>query len=492
MTTPADDTADLGPHLSAPIIFLQVAAVTIPPDRQRKAAAPDEALLASISARGVLNPIIVRDGNVLVAGERRLEACRQLNLSLVPARNFEALEPLEAFMIELQENLARKQLAWQEEVAAISSYHSMKLALYPEWTQLGTANDLGVSPASISLALAVAAELGDPAVSGCQTRQAALNFIQARNSRTIAAAKAKGFQFADTISELLINRKPATKEEATAALLDIADGKKTLPPIESAATSLAEIAKQASAFIRQKRAEEPAENQPASQIIQASFPEWAATYSGIPFDVIHCDFPYGKNYKGSGTSRQAEFEHPVYDDSEEALSLLMSAFFAHQERLCAPQAHCIFWMAMEHYTRIIADFEAAGWRLSSPYPLVWTKGNTGAPGDPNRRFRHCYETALLFSRGDRKIVKMVQDHFAAPLDDEKLHLSQKPIPMLKHFLSGVCDENTRMLDPTCGSGSAVAAANQLQLDYAVGIEIDPDNVDIARLLVDRKASEGEG
>lgn len=483
---------DNGPHLSAPIKFLQVSAIVIPPDRQRKAATADDSLLRSIEARGILNPIIVRDGNVLVAGERRLEACKALGLLTIPARDFEALTELEAFMIELQENLARKQLSWQEEVAAISNYHQLRVTATPGWTQLATSNDLGVSPSTITLSLTVAGQLDDPAVAGCQTRQAALNYIEGKANRVIMAAQSKGFAFTDAVKIMFNPASPASKEDATAALLKVARGETVLPPIAEAKTNLMEVAKQASAFLQEQRAKAPAENQPASQIINADFTEWAATYSDIPFDVIHCDFPYGKNYKGSGTSRQAEFEHPVYDDSAEALHKLLSALFEHQNRILAPQAHCLFWMAMEHYERIIDDFTAAGWRLSSPYPLVWTKGNTGAPGDPVRRFRHCYETALLFSRGDRKIVKMVQDHFPCPIDEEKLHLSQKPVPMLKHFLSGICDEHTRLLDPTCGSGSAIAAANSLQLDYAVGIELDPENAVIARMLVDRKAAEGEG
>jgi ParB/RepB/Spo0J family partition protein len=486
-----DALAAADPHSQAPIQFLQLAAIIVPEERQRKMAKADATLIESIRARGVLSPLIIREGNILVAGERRLDACRELKLSTVPVRNLEQLPLIEAFLIELQENLARKQLTWQEEAAAILSYHLLRRGEFPGWTQLGTANDLGLSEATISRALTVAAELDDPAISGCVTIQAALNFIQQRAARTIAAAKAQGHEFIDAVGKAFDPLAKPDRESLTAALVAEASG---AAPATAATLGvpLLEAARQAGEFLKQRKESAPAEHLPASQIINAEFGAWAATYDGIPFDVIHCDFPYGKGYAGANTSQQAEHSQPIYDDREDVLWQLLYKFFEHQERLCAPQAHCLFWFDMRHYSKIITLFGENDWRLSAPHPLIWTKGNAGAPGDIRRAYRHCYENALLFSRGDRSIVKMVQDHFACPLDEDKLHLSQKPVPMLRHFLSGVCDENTRLLDPTCGSGSSIAAANQLQLDYAIGIELDPHNAEIARFIVDRKAGEGNG
>lgn len=129
-------------------------------------------------------------------------------------------------------------------------------------------------------------------------------------------------------------------------------------------------------------------------------------------------------------------------------------------------------------------FEAAGWKLAQPFPLIWTKGYQGVASDPRRRPRHCYETALLFSRGDRRLVKLDKDHFEAQVD-EKLHLNQKPFSVLKHYLSLVVDEHTAVLDPTCGSGSALVAAMQLKSPRFLGLELDPANAEVARFLLKR-------
>lgn len=44
--------------------------------------------------------------------------------------------------------------------------------------------------------------------------------------------------------------------------------------------------------------------------------------------------------------------------------------------------------------------------------------------------------------------------------------------MLRHFFRMFVDENSKVLDPTCGSGSALRAAKSLDAEYVLGIEKD--------------------
>ena len=46
--------------------------------------------------------------------------------------------------------------------------------------------------------------------------------------------------------------------------------------------------------------------------------------------------------------------------------------------------------------------------------------------------------------------------------------------MLKHFFSGLCDHYSRVLDPTCGSGTAIMAAQYYNAEEALGLEISPE------------------
>jgi len=57
--------------------------------------------------------------------------------------------------------------------------------------------------------------------------------------------------------------------------------------------------------------------------------------------------------------------------------------------------------------------------------------------------------------------------------------------MLRHFLQMLVDKNTTVLDPTCGSGSALAASLQLGSPRVLGVELDPENADVARHIVAR-------
>lgn len=79
-------------------------------ERRRKKMGNLASLAKSIEARGLLHPIIIRNGNKLVAGERRLEACKRLGWKKIPARRFESLSDDELRAVELEENTERLDL----------------------------------------------------------------------------------------------------------------------------------------------------------------------------------------------------------------------------------------------------------------------------------------------------------------------------------------------------------------------------------------------
>jgi predicted RNA methylase len=85
----------------------------------------------------------------------------------------------------------------------------------------------------------------------------------------------------------------------------------------------------------------------------------------------------------------------------------------------------------------------------------------------------------MATRGKRQIVRIVGDAYSAPRD-ARLHVSAKPIPVLKHFMTMLVDENTTLFDPTCGSGNALVAAEDLGASSVLGLEIDETQCGIAR------------
>lgn len=79
-------------------------------ERRRERPGRIKQLAASIYARGLIHPILLR-GDVLVAGYRRLEACRSLHWKTIPARRVERLTDDELRAIELEENTHRENLS---------------------------------------------------------------------------------------------------------------------------------------------------------------------------------------------------------------------------------------------------------------------------------------------------------------------------------------------------------------------------------------------
>jgi len=453
--------------------------------RQRTTVKDLDQLCASIERDGLLHPITIHEDGRLVAGERRLEAHKRMGLLVIRAQIFEHLKPQDAYRIELQENLARKNLPWQDECRAVLVYHNMKKQVNRgQWTIQATATDLGVSKSAAQRYLTVAEYLADAEVMGAASIDGALNLIRGRAERATAAAAARGLDIA--VAHVSLS-KTATPEALTAHLsgmLTLSDTGEFLTPPEDdsmfgaiEAGKVAELSLQAN-IIREKEGA-------GSPVVTANFLEWAEDYSGPKFDVLHCDFPYGMDYAGSNTRRTGKAHVvPTYADSPDIMWELVESLLTWQDALAYDTAHLMFWFDMRFYQPLVETFSNSGWKLVQPHPLIWHKPYQGVASDTKRRPRHTYETALLFSRGDRKLCKLDQDVFVGRAE-EKLHMNQKPQDMLRHFLRMLVDRNTTVLDPTCGSGSALAASLQLGSPRVLGVELDAENADVARHVVSR-------
>ena len=105
-------------------------------------------------------------------------------------------------------------------------------------------------------------------------------------------------------------------------------------------------------------------------------------------------------------------------------------------------------------------------------PFIWfKKDNKGIIADKDCGLRNVGEYALIFNRGRRKVCKNISNIFPWQTT-KKFHASEKPGPMLDYLFSGLADETSRVLDPTCGSGTAIHAAMHANAELALGLELD--------------------
>ena len=108
---------------SGKVIFLPVEAISPNPEQPRRHFDPDqlEELASSIREMGLLQPLTVRRraGNwELVAGERRLRACKLAGLTQVPCLSI-AVDDRSSSLLALVENLQRRDLDFWEESLAL-------------------------------------------------------------------------------------------------------------------------------------------------------------------------------------------------------------------------------------------------------------------------------------------------------------------------------------------------------------------------------------
>lgn len=95
-------------------------------------------LAESISAVGLLQPIVITEDKNLVAGLHRVEACRQLGIKEISAIVIPNLQ-LQREIAEIDENLIRNQLTVLEQCEQLKRRKELYEALYPETRRGGYA-----------------------------------------------------------------------------------------------------------------------------------------------------------------------------------------------------------------------------------------------------------------------------------------------------------------------------------------------------------------
>jgi hypothetical protein len=227
---------------------------------------------------------------------------------------------------------------------------------------------------------------------------------------------------------------------------------------------------------RRRKAERDGPAAELKDVHWGDFIKWAKAYKGPRFNFLHCDFPYGINTHKRQQGNAIEVLGG-YDDSPDIYWTLLKALCDRDnlDRICATSAHIMFWFSMKYYHETLEYFREHSDFKIDPFPLIWMKEDKrGIVSEPMYGPRRIYETCLFGRRGDHKILTPVANAIAH--DTVRwAHPSVKPEPVLRHFFRMFVDENTRMLDPTCGSGTALCAAEYHDATQILGIEIKEDD-----------------
>lgn len=451
-------------------------------------------LAVSICQSQWISPILVdADTNYIIAGERRLTAVKALraavngdysgfsnpqsareelahictckvdswkNWTKIPVQFGSKLTPLDLMLFEFIENNQRKDISWQDKARAIYNIYCQALVDNKKWTAVDTANLIGASRSHVTENLRVWRVYADS-----ETTTDLRNIID--NSDTIKSAAQNIERYTSRREvghglSLTTNKAFSTKEPAEKSIY-------VKPGPETHDTSPIKIENDLDIS-----SEKPNSTFADQVLINADFNKWAANYTGQPFNFIHCDFPYGINFNtGQYTSRISNTAVCNYDDSEDVYWQLLHSLCDNMDKLIAPQSHIMFWFS-QNLRRETEDFFTAMGGYVNPFLMVWQCGdNDGIVPDAQRYGRRNYETAMLVTFGDRKIVAPRSLCINSSREtSSRIHRSQKPAKVLEHFFEMFVDNSSIVLDPTCGSGTSLVVADNLNAKKIIGLELD--------------------
>lgn len=413
-------------------------------ERARKNLGDIKSLALSIKSKGQIHPIVVEkreDGRTwLIAGERRYRAHEMLGAEEIGVTFRENLTDLERLEIELEENLWRADFDWKEEVLLKARIDKVKRDRYGSVSQ------------------------GDPHNKGWGIVDTAAAMGQSIGLISEDLKLAKGIVKFPELAEQPNKKAAMTKLKA----------------LEERALANA-IAKQKKLIHIDQPEDSRIFNGDCIAIMKERFKDSC-------IDLVIVDPPYGIDIADmidTDANRFQEFP----DDKAMAMDLL-DQMLRELDRVMKPNSSIYMFYSTVFYTQV-KELMAKYFNVD-PIPYIWFKTNIGGgrTNAPHMYACRTYETALYARKGDRKLFKQGQPNvlpFEVVPAKQKVHMTEKPVMLLRELIDRASLPGEVVLDPCGGSGSTALAAKQMDRDYFT-IEKNPHYYEkiLMRLALDKK------
>lgn len=382
-----------------------VSKIKISPERMRKDMGDLEELADSIKRLSLLHPLVIDSEFNLIAGERRLRAVTLLGWTEVPCTQFSELSDVQKKEIELEENIKRKQLSWQEEVTAKEEVDKLKRQIYGEtiqrsggegWNLKKTAQALGQAVGTVSQDIALSRALRDvPELAKERTKSQAL--------RKLLALREK------VLRDELARRTKVRFETKDLVLGDCILGMAGMPD------------------------------------------------SSV--DLVLTDPPWGIDVKKMSFLNKHQFEGEVFEDKEGVSLDLLAEAFKQMFRVLRSDRHAYIFFAISLYTETRAALEQAGFEVDT-VPLIWNKSSASHPA-MGQNYANCYEPIFHARKGRRDLATpgssniFTIDRVPSQL---KIHPTEKPVELLYYLVTQSTQAGEVVLDPFAGSAATLEAS----------------------------------
>jgi len=431
-----------------------------------------ETLAEAIAADGLLQPIVVEEtpGQEkpyrLIAGGRRyaaftLLAIHKVEFQEIPCVTLGELPTHTRVKLELEENLRRKDMTWQEKVVGIARYHraAERAALLDKdtWSQQATSELLGVDQSYVSIAIRIAKEItaGNKKIIECETITDAI--------KSLMSSKL------DEANQEMMRRIELKRAEAAKAPVEV-------PQLASSVIVSANKIPDTTLAQKVGFTKEQVANFYHHGNALEILPKLAST---MTINHIVCDPPYGidlANLTRKDMGRFASIErvldtHQV-EDNLKLLPEFLSVAFNH----IAIDGFLCMWYDLDHHEKIRVWAEKIGWKVQR-WPLVWCKTSSCLNNAAQCNITKATEVCYFLRRSENSIIKKKQsvNFILAGSVATPTHPFPKPAQVWDYCIDTVSMEGQTIVDPFAGEGSSLAAIfNKKRVP--VGIEIDQAHI----------------
>jgi len=460
-------------------------------NRQRLDLGDLNSLVESIRLHGLIQPIVISQEKRLIAGGRRLEACRILQLPSVSVVFKETMSEDENYILELEENIRRKDETWQEKCLHISTIHSIKVKLKAAdsilWTQTQTAELLGEpSVREISHALKMARLLRAELDENNKPKPDAKYW----KCDSISAAFTLLFREA---TDLLLAENAERQRQSAVSTTQYEEEQVALAEFEEVSQSPDALAEERSRYYsnplnppdsfddywkeKQQWAQQAKQTvHLSSRLINGDSIQYMRDNPGR-FDHVNTDIPYAidmtylnqQNPHGAiNNLDQVEELHDVEYNKKLIADFFPAAFTCMKEKgFCVTWCDQMLWQYMYDHA-IKAGFAVQRW------PIVWAK-NTAMNQCVAYNTTKDTEIAIVCRKKgttlacpkNTSVIHCGKDDICNEID----HPFAKPFEIWRFITEMISLEGQTILEPFAGRGSGVISMLQLNRNV-VGVELD--------------------
>jgi ParB/RepB/Spo0J family partition protein len=422
-----------------PIVSVRVGARKRPLDSAKVAE-----LAASIAELGLLQPIGVRPDGTLVYGYHRLEACKQLGWTEIPAVVVDG-DDLRAELAEISENLIRNELTLLERAEHLARMRAVYEQLHPNARGVGR-------PAKNSATVAAFSEWA--------AAQAGLAQRTIRHYVQLAESVAPEVRDA-------IRRTPIANDGRELQQLASLEPSQQRAVAELIASRAAGSVREATRELARREALQRDSAGELPRGIEIRHGDFRVALADIPprsVDAIITDPPYPAEYI------------PLFDD--------LGALAA---RVLKPDGVLIAYSGQAH---LIDGLTALASHLRYWWTLALHHQRAGYVVHGGRRVINRWKPLLLFTRKGGCAPAEFADLVEGTGREKELHVWQQAAGELGYLLETFTRAGDLVIDPFVGSGTTAVACLQLGRRF-IGCDIDAGAVAIARRRVQDAIKGGE-